>query len=249
MAAQMAVSKTLYIDNREIIKFSKELEKMGKNTLPKVVAFTLNNAAFDVKQKSMPASTKSKFTIRQQNFFKATSGVDKASASIGIDGMEATVGFEAERAKANKYAVKGLEQQEESGVIKKRKFIPLNSARKGGNATLIRPNARLSKIKNIVKTSRIKGKNTKEKFIKAAIIAGKGGYVLSGKKNLLFKIESTLQSNLRSKKTFIKATPLYKYNRSGTIAVKKTAFMKTAADNSAQKIEKFFIENAKRILG
>lgn len=242
------MSRTLYIDNRELIKFSTKLEKLGNNILPRVAAFTLNNAAFDVKQKTIPSNTKSKFTIRQQNFFKATSGVDKANANDGINNMKATVGFESQRAKANKYAVENLEEQEDGGIIKNRKFIPLDSARKGGNKTLIKPNARLSRIKNIVKTSQIKGKNAKEKFVKAAIIAGKGGYVLSGKKNILFKIESTLQSNRRSKKTALKVKPLYKYNRSGTVAVKKTGFMKLSANDSAQKLERFFIDNAKKMI-
>jgi hypothetical protein len=250
MAAPMAVSKILYIDNREIIKFSKELEKMGKNTLPKVVAFTLNNAAFDVKQKSIPASTKSKFTIRQQNFFKATSGVDKASASGGIDGMEATVGFEAERAKANKYAVKGLEQQEDGGVIKKRSFIPTKDARGGNNNKLVRANARLKKIK-LANRANAKGANWAQQMIKTAIHVGVGGHILTegfNKKRggALYKITSIKR---KGNGTVFKTKRLYTFSKNRTVSVKKTGFMKQSANESAGKLEKFFIENAKRIIG
>jgi len=235
------------INTDALVKFTNKLEAMAKTSLPMAVMRTLNDAAFDVKKNTMPRKAEEKFTIRQSNFFKANSKVEMAKPGK-IDTMKSTVGFFENNARFNNYAVRELEQQEQGGIIKKRKFIPLTPARKGGNNTPIKPNARLGKIKNIVKTKDVKGKTAKEKFIKAAIIAGKGGYVLSGKKKILFRIDSVLSTNLKSKKTSLKVTPIYKYNSKGTIKVDNSSFMEEAALISGKDLEMFFIKNAKKII-
>lgn len=238
----------LNINTDAAVVFTNKLEKMKKSALPVAVFNTLNKAAFDVKMNTMPNNVDKTFTKRQPNFFKANSRVEKASG-FNIQTMKSTVGFVARSGKLN-YAVKELEQQEDGGIIRKRKLVPLDTARKGNAQNqMVRANARLGKIKNMIKTSNVKGKSAKEKFVKAAALAGTGGYVLSGKKNIVFKIDkfdhkSKLKGKITSMK--LKVTPLYKYKRTGTVKINNaTKFMQKSSNESAQKMEKFFIENAK----
>lgn len=236
----------LNINTDAVVKFTNTLEKLHKSALPSAIRGTLNKAVYDVKTNTMLKSADKEFAKRQPNFFRANSKFENA-IGFNVNQMKATVGFlETGLRGENNYAVKDLEEQEYSGTIAGRSFIPLRSARIGNNANaLVRSNARISKIKNIINSRNSKGKNIKEKFIKAAIVAGKGGYVISGKRQVLFRVDSFL-SNRKSKKTFLKATPLYKFKRHGKVKVKSTKFMQTASLVSANKLEEYYIAEANR---
>jgi len=235
----------LNINNNAVVKYSRDLQKLHRSGLPSAVRGALNKAAYDVKTKTMPKQASKQFVNRQPNFFKANSKFENATG-FNISTMKSKVGFVSTGLKGdNNFAVNDLEQQENGGVIGGKSFIPLVTARKGGKNTLVKPNARLSKIKNVVNARNSRGKNQKEKFIKAAIEAGKGGYVIGGKKQILFRVDS-FQSNKKTRKTKLKATPLYKFRRNGKVKVKSTSFMETASLKTAEKMEHFYIQEAKR---
>lgn len=240
----------LNINTDAIVKFTATLEGLKKSALPNAVRGTLNNVVYDVKTKTMPGKSKSEFINRSPNFFKANSSFEKASG-WDINKMVSKVGFTSDKLQGgNNYAVKDLEQQEHGGTIKGRSFIPLEQARVGGNKSkLVRSNARLSKIKNIVNARNSRGKNQKEKFVRAAIEAGPNGYVIAGKKSILFKVTAMrAKTDLKTKQSNFnfKATPLYKYKRNGSVKVKRTDFMSESALMSATKLETFFIQEAQR---
>lgn len=224
------------------------LRELHKSGLPVAIRETLNSAAFDVKKNTMPLSAKKSFIERQPTFFKANSKVDKATG-FNTSTMKATVGFFSNNLKgSNNYAVKDLEQQENSGRIGGKSFIPLPTARKGGTINgLVKPNNRLKKIRErgIINAKNSKGKNIKEKFIKAAVAAGKGGYVISGKNKILFRVDS-YYSDFKSKKTKLKVTPLYTFKRKRSIRVKSTNFMKSASLQSANKMNKYYLAEAEK---
>lgn len=243
----------LNINTNACIAFTNKLEKLSRSALPVAVRGALNKAAFDVKMNTMPKKANETFKKRKPNFFKANSRVEMAQG-FNVNSMKSTVGFTSTNLQgANNYAVKDLTQQEDGGLIKGRSFVPLDGARTGGYDTPVRANARISKLKNIKNARNSRGKNVKEKFIRAVLAAGKGGYVISGRRQILFKVDSlrsSLKTNIKTKKQSgkfkVKLTPLYKFKKHGKVSVHKTNFMRVASLKAGQSIEKFFEAEAKR---
>lgn len=231
----------LNINTDAAVVFTAKLERLRRSALPNAVRSTLNSAAFDVKKDTLQKSAKKEFVNRSPNFFKAFSRVEMARG-FNIESMKSTVGMQ-ERSAKNSYAVKELEQQEEGGTIKKKSFIPLKSARGGNDNKLVRPNARLNQLKNIIDARKMKGKSDGEKFFKAMSQAKVGSVILADykEKTILWRVNS-----LRKNKGSFKLTGLYSFEKSRSVKVSATEFMKKASLESGGKIEKFFIEHAKR---
>jgi len=220
----------LNINTDAVVTFTNKLERINRSAMPVSVRGALNNAAFDVKQNTMPKISSEKFTNRQANFFKANSRVQMASG-FDIDSMESTVGFISDNLKGStNFAVKNLEQQERGGTIKGKSFIPMRQARASqSDVKAVRPSNRISSIKNIV--------DAKKSRFAASHRAGVGGYIQTEK--AVFRVDSL------SKKSF-KITPLHSFKKGRSVQVKSTGFMKQASNESGSKIEKFFIEQAQK---
>lgn len=232
----------LNIDTNEVIKYTNTLEKLHRSALPNAIRGALNKAAFDVKQRTMPASAQKEFVNRQPNFFKANSRVDMAKG-WSIESMQATVGFIESGLKggSNNHAVDDLEQQERGGVIGGRSFIPTNTARGGSGVRPVRPGNRLTNIKKIVNANKFKG-TEKQKFNQAALEAGEGGFVIGTKaKKILWRIDS-----IKDGRTVLKIKPIYSFEDKRKVKVKGTGFMQTASLSSGSRIEEFYIAEATR---
>lgn len=229
----------LNINSKAVVAHTNRLKKLHRSALPNAIRNTLNEAALDVKKNTMPTLAKNKFTQRQPNFFKANSKVDFAKG-YNINSMKATVGFIEQSLKgSNNYAVKDLEQQEEGGSIQKKSFIPLKQARQGNsNNKLVRSNARLSSIKKITNVKNSNVRNKKQAFVKSAIEAGVGGFLLSGK--TLWKINGFKRNGKINK------TAMYNFKKGRNIHVRPTNFMKKASIESAEKMETMFIKQANK---
>lgn len=222
------------------VDYVKKLGKLHRSALPTAVRATLNNAAFDVKKNTMPASAKDEFTQRSPNFFKANSRVQQANG-WNIDGMKSVVGF-VPLSGTNK-AVDDLEQQEHGGKIKGRSFIAMRTGRVSKSTSKnVQKKNRISTIKNIVKAQDSRGSNSRQKFVKAVIHAGVGGFVLS-ERGVLWKINSITNKNNR---TFFKATPIQSFKKGRDISVKATHFMQQSAEKSAKKMPLDFKREAER---
>lgn len=234
----------LNIDHSAARAHTNRLEKLHRSALPLAIRGTLNSAAFDVKKTTMPHLVDQTFEKRRPNFFKANSRVSMATG-WDVKSMQATVGFTGTNLRGgNNYAVKDLEQQEYGGKIKGRSFIPMAAARGGSNARPVRPSNRLSKIKNVVNSSQMRGKNRKEKFTKAAVKAGKGGYVMGNfPQKILYKITSLRRVKNR---TVVKARALYSYEENRSVAVKATSFMRRSSLTSAKKMHRIYQKEAER---
>jgi len=227
------------VDNDAVVEHTNRLEKMHKSDFPLAVRGTLNSMAFDVKQNTMPNKAEKEFVNRQKNFFKANSKVEMANG-FNVSTMHSKVGFIS--LSGTNYAVDDLEQQEHGGDIKGRSFIPLDKARVSNSPNrIVSRNNRISKIKNIVKVSEAKGNNDGQKFIKSVVFAGKGGYVLTD--NTLIRVDSLSR---QSGKWKFKLKALYSFKKKRSVKVKKTEFMKEASEMSAEKGNRFFIEQAER---
>jgi hypothetical protein len=242
----------LNINTDALVKHSARLEQLRKSALPSAVRGTLNNLAFDVKQRTMPAHANSTFIKRSPNFFKANSRVEMATGNL-VNSMRSSVGFFSNNLRSDKgnpadnYAVKDLEQQEHGGRISGKSFIPLDTARTGGHASLVKPANRLTRIlpqNKLVIARNLSGTTKKEKFVKAIFKAGIGGYVLGSNimgENLLWRVESLSEDNGTKK---FRLTPLYSYSKKRKISVKETSFMMEASMDTTKKADEFYIKNA-----
>lgn len=242
------------INTDALIRHTNRLEKLKKSALPKVIRNTLNSAAFDVKQTTMPATAR-EFIQRKPSFFKRFSKVAPAPGS-DIKSMVATVGFT-----GKDQAVEDLEQQENAGNIDGRSFIPMNTARVGNSQRKgVKVINRFKNIGHIINAAKGKGSD-KQRFIKAAYMAvklyGNRAYVLGNKrsdgKQTLSRIDEIWGSTRRqggfgSRKLQIKRTPLYSFKKGRHVDVKGTRFMKRASMESGLKINDIFITNARKEL-
>jgi len=233
----------LKIDSSAAVSFTNKLEKLHRSALPNAIRGALNKAAFDVKQRTMLQSAERTFIIRQKNFFKANSRVDMATG-WNVNQMQSTVGFvEQGLSGENNYAVDDLEQQERGGTIHSRSFVPTDVARGGSNAKPVRPGNRLSGINKIVNSNHGTG-TRKERFIKAAVFAGVGGYVIgNSEKKILWRIDAITKRGAGVK---IRMKPIYSFEENRDVKVKATGFMRTASLESGSKMDDFYIQEAKR---
>lgn len=239
----------LDIDSREVVKNTARMERVRKTAIPNAVRNTLNNAAFDVKQNTMPARAAATFEKRQPNFFRANSRVEKASGN-DIMRMQSVVGFKP--LSGTNHAVDDLEQQEHGGNIGGRSYVPLPKARAGNSWNKnVRRSARISDVrKKVVDANDSKGKNDKEKYTRAAIHAGKGGWVLGNKVNgkgnrMLYQIRSIVR---RGKHMKIKSVAMHALKKGRHVNPAATHFMQKATEQTGKKLETFYIKNIQREL-
>jgi hypothetical protein len=220
---------------------SKGFEGLHKSAFPVAVRGVLNSLAFDMKQNTLLKSAKLSFVERQPNFFKATSRVEKANG-FDVNSMKATVGFIGKN-----QAIDDLEKQERGGSIGGRSFVPMDTARTSGSPKKkIKPAARLTNIQKIIVARNSKGKNRREKFTKAAIHAGMGGFVLSETlkgESVLFRINSLKRVG---KDTKINSTPLYSYDKGRIVNVDATGFVLKAQTKTMVNVVPLFVKEAQK---
>lgn len=226
------------LDTKEIEAYSKKLGTLHRSAYPSAVRATLNGAAFDVKQRSLLVSAQQNFVERQANFFKANSKVKPASG-WDVQGMKSIVGMVP--LKGTNKAVDDLEQQEHGGIIKGRSFVPLDSARKGGNyENLVENKNRISKVKKVFRAGRQRKPTRGQRFVSAAFKAGVGGLVI-GENSIAYRVDRLRKRG--NKKLDI--TPVYKFKKRGAVKIKKaTHFMENAAKESAKKMPQIFKKEA-----
>lgn len=220
----------LNINSDASVVFANKLEKLSRTALPNAVRITLNSAAFDVKQKTMPENVAQTFESRKKNFFKATSRVDMAKGS-NLSTMKSIVGF---IGGDSNQAVDDLDKQERGGAIKGRTFIPMDQARIGGShKKMVKvPN----RLKNIRAIDRIQQKRDYHRVINRV---GVGGHVIY--KSTLFSIKSVSRGN-------VKLMPIFSYQKGREARIKATHFMSESSIKSAKKLDHFFsIEAQKQI--
>lgn len=226
------------------------LEKLHKSAFPLAVRGTLNRAAFDVKQRSLLEVTKQTFTTREKNFFKANSRVKKADG-FNTKTMYSEVGMQEGGLRGgNNFAVRDLVQQERGGQIGGRSFIPISSgARVGGSVNRkVKPKARISGIQSVLDAKNASGNSNAERYIKSAIEAGPGGYVLSTFKSgdgnrILMRIDSIKRVG---RNTRVKSTPLYAFKKDRSVKVKGTHFMERSARDTARNLARYYNEEGMR---
>lgn len=235
----------LNINSDAIVAHTARIEQIGKSALPVAVRGALNRAAFDVKTDTMPKSAK-RFTQRSPTFFKSQSKV-KPAQGFDIKTMQSEVGFiPASGAKESGGATEDLEQQEHGGKIGHRAFVPLKAARAGSsyNRRVSNKN-RMAALRSKIKDAKKSGAATdKGKWFSSAIHAGVGGVVISNTNpRQLRRINKIMR---KGGNTIIGSTAIYSVEKNRKVKIKATNFMRKASNESAAKVERYFIEEANK---
>lgn len=104
------------VDTTEMMAFKQKLDKISRSAFPVSVRKTLNNAAFEMKTKTLPQSFKDEFTIRRPNFIKHVSSYTKCQNTFNVNSMVSEAGI----LEGKSLAGDRLELQERGGIINNR---------------------------------------------------------------------------------------------------------------------------------
>lgn len=251
----------LHVDSAAVVAQTNRLEKINAKAMPDAVRGALNNAVYDVKQRTMP-QTASRFEKRKPNFFKSQSRVEPARGR-DLATMRAMVGFVAPGNDPG-HAVKDLEEQEHGGAIDNRAFIPLKGARVSKSwGRSVKNDMRMAAIRSKIVDSEdnTSGRNGKEKFIRSAIHAGKGGFVIGNNVNskgnrVVLRINSVhkLRKPLKTKggkkynkgATVVNSTAVYVVKGGRKVRVRGTHFMEKASVQSGNRLPEYFGKQFRR---
>lgn len=239
---------TLNVNCNAVYHYTKKLEKLHRSAFPTAVRGALNKAATDVKQRTMPAQADRVFTKRRENFFKANSRVDFATG-FNMATMQSVIGFKP--LSGTNHAVDDLEQQEHGGKIGGRAFVPLRAARGGSYKKNVRPAARISTVRQklVDALNNKKGRNAKEKFIRSAIHAGKGGFVIGDREKDGARVVFQVRSLKKIKRHMrVKSIAMHSVKGGRKVMPKATHFMEKASRVSANKMDRYYNEEARRQL-
>jgi len=221
------------VNTDEVVKLSNKLEKLHKSALPIAVRGTLNDVAFEAKQKFVEKEFNKQFIIRKRNFIKAHTIVNKSINTFNVNQMQSEMGV----IKGKSQAGDELDVQEFGGVIKKREFIPMNPSRASKS-----PSKLISKrfyLQNI-KAKKDKPIFKNQDFIRAAFKVGKNGFLLF--ENILIQIRNITKKN----GLFIKMEPLYSYEKGRSITLKKSPFIEPSGLKASKNMNNIFYENAQK---
>lgn len=221
-------------------KLTVALAGLHRSAYPSAIRGTLNRAAFDVKGRTLKISTTKAFNDRSNfRFFKALSGVNKAKG-FDVGSMVSETGMVKTSRPSDD--VNNFGAYEGTAPSKQRSFIPIDKTRVGGNRDKKRSGRnQFNKIPKFIRSSMSSGKSQKQKLIKSAIIAKKGGYVLH--KKTLFRV-TTLQSSIKQRRLKVKFKPIYSYDSGRVDRLKKNKFMTKAGELTVFRINDFFLKEA-----
>ena len=82
----------LNIDTKQITKLTENLRQLHKSAFPVAARQTLNDLAFDMKQKQIGPTAQTTFTVRNKAMFSRFSKVQKAQG-LNVSGMVAQSGM------------------------------------------------------------------------------------------------------------------------------------------------------------
>lgn len=234
----------LDVNTDSAIQLTAKLEKLHKSAFPSAVRNTLNDAAFDMKQKTVLESARKNFkSVKEPRLLKNSLLVKKATG-FDVKNMTSRVGLIRLKNDLEAY-VSGLEKQETGGIIDTGARY-LKGAR-GGNKANGRVRTENYYDKDKVISGRSKRKGTrKSKFIARMYMSlklGKPFFGNSMKGNMLFKT-ITASTNRNSRQTKYKIVPLMMSRSKVVSKIKRTNFMSEAAEMTGKKLEIFYNKNA-----
>lgn len=245
--------KAFDVNTKEVIKFSKKLDKISKNALPRAVMNTLNTMAFDTKKRTLVEESQKAFTVRNKTFFKRFSRV-RPTPLGKINKMQAFVGMTAQGSRGMKeQAGENMRQQQLGGTIGSRSLIPLDTARVGNSKTRqVRRKNRIRDLDVKVDTKWARTTKPKQRFIQSAIYAvqryGSNAVIKHTRedgKSFLYRIKRG-GSDIMTRRFKLGVTPLYSVQRGRSVNISNPVrFTQKAALRSRKNANDIFIKQAK----
>lgn len=247
--------RAIDVNTKELIKFSKKLDKISKNALPRVVMNTLNTMAFDTKKRTLIEESEKSFTVRNKTFFKRFSRV-KPTPLGKINKMQSTVGMTDQGRRGMKeQAGENMRQQQLGGNIPGRSFIPLDTARIGNSKQKqVRKQNRIGNLDIKLDTKFARTTKPKQRFIQSAIYAvqryGSNAVIKHTRedgKSYIYRIKRG-GNDIMTRRFKLSVTPLYSVQRGRSVNISNpTRFtQKAALKTQRQKANKVFIRNARQ---
>jgi hypothetical protein len=238
----------LDINTEAMVVFSARLQSLNRSALPVAVRQTLNQAAFDVKQKTLEQSANKHFIRRAPTFFKAFSGVNKA-VGFNINSMQSEVGMTANGKVTAREAIKNMAMQEHGGTI--RKGADYLKAARAGNLGKRVTRANYFDKDNLVKGAFSKKGTAKSNMIAAAYVSLKQKKPISiNTRKGRFLIQVTGISKYKSKKrkddVKIRSKLLIQDRNHKPVRIRATHFSQEAALVTQRKMTEFFYAEAKK---
>ena len=241
------------VNTKEVIKFSKNLERISKNALPRATRNTLNELAFDTKKRTLPQEFDKAFTVRKKAFPKAFSRVETAK-SLKINQMEAVVGMTNKGRRGVEQAGENMRQQQLGGTIAGRSLIPLDTARIGNSKTRqVRRKNRVTNLDVKVDTKWARTTKPKQRFIQSAIYAvqryGSNAVIKHTRedgKSFMYRIRRG-GNDIMTRRFKLGVTPLYSVKRGRSVNISNpNRFTQKAALRSRNRANDIFIKQAKK---
>lgn len=245
--------KAFDVNTKEIIKYSKKLDKISKNALPRAVMNTLNKMAFDTKKRTLIEESEKSFTVRNKTFFKRFSRV-KPTPLGKINKMQAVVGMTNQGRRGMKeQAGENMRQQQLGGNIAGRSLIPLDTARIANSKK--RQVRRKNRIRNLdvkLDTKLARTTKPKQRFIQSAIYAvqryGSNAVIKHTRedgKSFLYRVKRG-GSDIMTRRFKLGVTPLYSVQRGRSVSITNpTRFTQRAALRARRNANEIFIKQAK----
>jgi len=220
---------SITIDTKEITKLTDAIRGLHRSAFPVAVRQTLNDLAFETKQKQLIPMANKTFTVRDSNFFKAFSKVDRA-AGLNVGAMTADAGM------LDKGAAQTFDEQEKGGDYT-HEYVPNTQARSGGNnkAKINKANYR-GNGKMIDRSLKTKNRSRKSQFTADAAM----GFKLKKLINHNGTIFKVLKFSKDEYGIRIKLKPLYDAENNRKVSVKPTHFIEKTATKAAEKTERFY---------
>jgi hypothetical protein len=231
----------LDINNKDVVAFTNKLAQMHRSDLPIVVRQTLNDLAFDTKQKTLPATYNKNFIRRSKTFLKSHSGVQKADG-WDVNKMHSEVGIIA-RGEGSE-AAEGLTMQEFGGT-KTKSMVYMKNARGGSNRRTVQSSKYFNKFQKVKGNPSVKRRSRKSNFIASAIMAHRTGKLLiwdSKSGQTVFLINSIYLG--AGNVARVNATPIADYENDRQLRLKARPFLRPASNISFSKQDNFFRSNA-----
>ena len=207
------------VDTTEMREFKRKLDKISKSAFPISVRKTLNNAAYQMRTKTLPQSFKDEFITRRPNFIKHVSGFTKCQNTFNVNNMVSEAGI----LEGKSLAGDRLELQERGGIINNR-TVPF-SDRSGNSPT--RKGESAENVQSPIYYAR-KFKDLKK------------GMISKNKQRAIFKTDNAVM--------MIQAGGIWKtlYLENRSVKIKKRKFVEPAGEVAAIQMPTTFINEFER---
>lgn len=231
------------INTDAFVVMARKLEQIHRSSLPVAVRQTLNDAAFDVKGKTLQESANKNFIRRSPNFFKTFSGVNKATG-FNINAMKAEVGMTDQGKTSARAAITHMDAQEQGGNIKGGGDY-LKDARAGSNRRRV-AQANYFKKGNLVTGAFSRPGTAKSNFVAAASVAlmqGKSMFINTPRGKFLISVTAiSAFTKTRGLKITTKILMMDRKN----VTINATHFSSEAAAATMVKIPTFYQKEAEK---